>query len=132
MIQIEGKHLSEMVSHAREDAPREACGILAGTGHRVLRIYRARNAQHSPASYSLDPEEQYRIFTDIEDRGLELVGIYHSHPSSPAAPSDTDIEQAYYPEVSYVLISLADPDEPQVRAFRITEEGVAEEGLLLV
>lgn len=98
----------------------------------MLRIYRARNAQRSPASYSLDPEEQYRIFRDIEDRGLELVGIYHSHPSSPATPSDTDIEQAYYPEVSYVLISLADPDEPQVRAFRITEEGVAEEDMLVV
>ena len=131
-MQIEGKYLSEMISHAREDAPQEACGILAGRGHRVLRMYRARNAQRSPTSYSLDPEEQYRIFRDIEDRGLELVGIYHSHPSSPATPSDTDIEQAYYPEVSYVLISLADPDEPQLRAFRITEEGVAEEDMVVV
>ena len=131
-MQIEGKYLSEMISHAREDAPQEACGILAGRGHRVLRMYRARNAQRSSTSYSLDPEEQYRIFRDIEDRGLELVGIYHSHPSSPATPSDTDIEQAYYPEVSYVLISLADPDEPQLRAFRITEEGVAEEDMVVV
>ena len=132
MIQIESTHLSEMISHAREDAPREACGILAGTEQRVLRLYRAANAQRSRTSYSLDPREQYRIFRDIEDRELTLVAIYHSHPSSPATPSDTDIELAYYPEVAHVLISLVDPDQPQVRAFRIAEGRVAEEDIVII
>ncbi|HUW96685.1 MAG TPA: M67 family metallopeptidase [Anaerolineae bacterium] len=131
-MQIERKHLSEMISHARDEAPREACGILAGRNGRVLRIYRTRNASRSPTSYSLGPDQQFRVFKDIENRGLELLGIYHSHPSSPATPSDRDVEQAYYPEVSYILISVADPAEAQVRAFRITAEGVAEEDLVVI
>jgi len=113
-VQIERKQLSEIVSHAREEAPNEACGILAGKDGRVMRLYKSRNANRSPSSYALDPTQQYRIFKDIEDRGLELVGIYHSHPSSPATPSDIDVDQAYYPESSYVLISLANPQEAQV------------------
>jgi proteasome lid subunit RPN8/RPN11 len=131
-MQIERKHLSEIVSHAREEAPREACGILAGRDGRVLRLYRARNADPSPTSYSLEPEQQYRIFKDIEDRGLELVAIYHSHASSPATPSDKDIKQAYYPEASYLVVSLTDPLEPQVRAFRITEDGAVEEDMAVI
>jgi len=81
-MEIERKHLLEMIYHARQDAPNEACGILAGKNDRVLRLYRARNAEKSPAAYRLFPDEQYRIFKDIEDRGLEIIGIYHSHPSS--------------------------------------------------
>jgi proteasome lid subunit RPN8/RPN11 len=131
-MQIERKHLSEIVSHAREEAPREACGILAGRNGRVLRLYRARNADLSPTTYSLEPEQQYRIFKDIEDRGLELVAIYHSHPSSSAAPSDRDIAQAYYPEASYLVVSLKDPLEPQVRAFRITADGAVEEDMAVI
>jgi proteasome lid subunit RPN8/RPN11 len=131
-MQIERKHLSDIISYARDEAPREACGILAGRNGRVLRIYRTRNADRSPTSYRLDPDQQFRVFKDIEDRGLELLGIYHSHPSSPAVPSDRDVEQAYYPEVSYVLISLADPAEAQIRAFRITAEGVTEEDLAVI
>jgi proteasome lid subunit RPN8/RPN11 len=131
-MQIERKHLSDIISYARDEAPREACGILAGRNGRVLRIYRTRNADRSPTSYRLDPDQQFRVFKDIEDRGLELIGIYHSHPSSPAVPSDRDVEQAYYPEVSYVLISLADPAEAQIRAFRITAEGVTEEDLAVI
>jgi len=131
-MQIERKHLSEIISHAREEAPREACGILAGRDGRVLRLYRARNTDPSPTSYSLEPEQQYRIFKDIEDRGLELVAIYHSHPSSPPTPSDKDIKQAYYPEASYLVVSLTDPLEPQVRAFRITEDGAVEEDMAVI
>jgi proteasome lid subunit RPN8/RPN11 len=131
-MQIERKHLSEIISHAREEVPREACGILAGRDGRVLRLYRARNADHSPTSYSLEREQQYRILKDIEDRGLELVAIYHSHPSSPATPSDKDIEQAYYPEACYLVVSLKDPLEPQIRAFRVTEHGAVEEDMAVI
>jgi proteasome lid subunit RPN8/RPN11 len=131
-MQVERKHLSEMISHARDEAPREACGLLAGRNGRVLRIYRIRNADRSPTSYRLDPDQQLRAFKDIENRGLELLGIYHSHPSSPATLSAKDIEQAYYPEASYILISLADPAEAQVRAFQIHAEGVTEEDLVVI
>jgi len=131
-MQIERKHLSEIISHAREEAPREACGILAGRDGRVLRLYRARNADLSPTSYRLDPEQQYRILKDTEDRGLEVVAIYHSHPSSPPTPSEKDIKQAYDTEVSYLVISLTDSVEPQVRAFRFNEDGAVEEDMAVI
>jgi len=131
-MQIERKHLLEMIQHAREESPNEACGILAGKNDRVFRLYRARNAEDSPTTYRLFPDEQYRIFKDIEDRGLEIIGIYHSHPSSAPVPSDTDIRQAYSPEVTHIVISLAESEEPQVRAFRISEDEVIEQDLLVV
>ncbi|TKJ31359.1 MAG: hypothetical protein CEE40_02190 [Chloroflexi bacterium B3_Chlor] len=121
-----------MIAHARDEAPLEACGILAGKQDRVVEVYRARNADCSPTSYRLDPEEQYRIFVDIEDNGLDIVGIYHSHPASPAVPSNTDRKQAYYPEAMYFVVSLADPAEPHVRAFRIADEEVTEEEMVVV
>jgi proteasome lid subunit RPN8/RPN11 len=131
-LQITRKHLLEMIAHAREEAPNEACGILAGNSGRVLRLYRTANAALSPTAYRLHPDEQYRIFRDIEDRGLEILGIYHSHPSSSAIPSETDIRQAYSSEVSCVMISLRDPADPQVRAFRITEDGFDEQDVLVI
>jgi proteasome lid subunit RPN8/RPN11 len=131
-MQIELRHLLEMINHAREEAPNEACGILAGKNDRVSRLYRARNAENSPNAYRLFPDEQYRIFKDIEDKGLEIIGIYHSHPFSPPVPSDTDIRQAYSPQVSHVVISLAENEEPQVTAFRISEDEVIEQDLLVV
>jgi proteasome lid subunit RPN8/RPN11 len=129
VIEIPRKLLAEMIAHAQEEAPTEACGILAGKNGRVLELHRARNVDCSPVSYRLDREEQYRVFKDIEERGWELVGIYHSHPASPAVPSETDEKQAGYPEASYVLISLADPNVPQVRAFRFGEQGFSEEDI---
>jgi proteasome lid subunit RPN8/RPN11 len=131
MIEIPRAFLSEMIDHAREEAPEEACGILAGQEGRVSQLYRARNADHSPTSYRLDPEEQYHIFEDMEVRGWELVGIYHSHPSSAAIPSDVDQKQARYPESSYVLVSLEDPDSPQIRSFRIEDGRVTEEDIVV-
>ncbi len=119
VVYVTEQHLAEMIDHAREEAPLEACGILAGQKHRVAETYRARNVDQSPTSYQLDPEEQYRIFIDIEDKGLDIVGIYHSHPSSPAVPSNIDLGKAYYPEAFYFVISLMDPARPEVRAFTI-------------
>jgi proteasome lid subunit RPN8/RPN11 len=131
-MQIERKHLLEMINHAREESPNEACGILAGKNDRVSRLYRARNAEDSPTTYRLFPDEQYRIFKEIEDRGLEIIGIYHSHPSSAPVPSNTDVRHAYSPEVTHVVISLAESEDPQVRAFRISEDQVIEQDLLVV
>ncbi len=121
MAYLKKQHLAEMIAHAREEAPLEACGILAGKEDRVVRVYRARNADRSRVSYRLEPEEQYRIFIDIEEKGWDILGIYHSHPTSPAIPSGIDLKQAQYPEAVYFVVSLADPVKPQVRAFKIIE-----------
>ena len=127
MVHLEKQHLLEMVSHAREEAPLEACGILAGSAGRVVKLYRARNAARSAVSYRLEPEQQYRIFRDIEEHGWDILGIYHSHPASPPVPSAIDLGQAYYPDAVYFVVSLADPTDSQVRAFRIIEGEATEE-----
>jgi len=129
---LKQQHVEGMISHARGAAPLEACGILGGKKNRMMELYLARNAACSPVSYRLDPQEQYRIFMDIEEQGLDVAGIYHSHPNSSAVPSGTDLDQAYYPEATYFIVSLADPAHPQIRAFKIKEREVTEEEITIL
>ena len=98
--------LAEIVAHARDEYPHEACGLLGGREGRVERVYALPNAEHSPVCYMADPEAQLRAMLEIEDRGWEIVAFYHSHPSSPAYPSPTDLEMAFYPEALSLIISL--------------------------
>ena len=114
-----------IVAHALEDTPNEACGLLAGREGRIEHLFRMRNADQSPKTYRLEPTEQLRAFREIEDRGWDLTGIYHSHTHTEAYPSATDRRQAFYPEAVYVLISLSKMT-PVVRAFRIRDEVVEE------
>jgi proteasome lid subunit RPN8/RPN11 len=113
--------VDDLVAHAREDAPNECCGIIAAENGRAVRLFRATNAEASPVRYSLDPREQYAITMEIEEHGWELGAIYHSHTRSPAYPSQTDVNLAFYPDALYVIVSVQDLDRPDVRAFRIVE-----------
>jgi proteasome lid subunit RPN8/RPN11 len=126
VIAIPAQIRDEMVLHALEQLPYEACGLLAGTDGSVSRFYPTRNADRSRFTFRLDPKEQLRVFTDIENEGLDLVGIFHSHTHTEAYPSPTDRAQAFYPEAHYVLVSLQDRDDPRMRAFTI-REGLIEE-----
>jgi proteasome lid subunit RPN8/RPN11 len=114
----------EIVAHARAGLPNEACGILAGEGDRVDRFFAAEPDEPSPYYYRIDARDQIRIMNEIDDAGLELVGIYHSHVSSPAYPSRTDAEQAFWPEAVYVIVSLA--REPEMRGYRISDMTVSD------
>jgi proteasome lid subunit RPN8/RPN11 len=135
--------VDELLAHAREEAPNEACGLVGGPGGEARTLYRARNAEASPLRYNLDPKDQFRIMSEIEDRGEELAAIYHSHTASPAYPSQTDInlalmdrrengevvgQEPLFPGVIYLIASLAEGEEP-LRGFRIDEDGVTEVGL---
>ena len=115
-----------MVAHARGDLPNECCGIVATKDGAAVKLYRATNAEASPVRYSLDPREQYEITMEIEDRGWDLGAIYHSHTKSPAYPSQTDVNLAFYPDALYLIVSLADPETPDLRAFRIVERRIDE------
>jgi proteasome lid subunit RPN8/RPN11 len=127
----------EIIDHAREEAPNECCGILAGRDGKVLRLYRAVNSEHSPYRYEIDPQDLFRIHSEVEARGWEFVAIYHSHPSSAAYPSYTDIALAQttgpgehvdlWPGVVYFIVSLSDPAAPQMKAFHIQENRVQEQ-----
>ncbi|MGH2572837.1 MAG: Mov34/MPN/PAD-1 family protein [Actinomycetota bacterium] len=127
VIEIPGDVRQAMIAHAVEGVPKEACGILAGRDGRVEHFYRMRNADDSPVTYRLDPTEQFRVFNEIEEKGWDLVGIFHSHTHTEAYPSETDRGQAFYPEAHYVLVSLADSANPVLRAFTIRDGEIREE-----
>lgn len=126
VFELPARIRDEMVEHARREFPNEACGLLAGPDGRVERFYPMRNADRSPVTYRLDPREQLEVFEEIEARGWQLLGIFHSHTHTEAYPSETDRRQAYYPEACYLLVSLADPERPVLRGFTI-RDGVVEE-----
>jgi proteasome lid subunit RPN8/RPN11 len=110
----------DMVGHALADAPNECCGMVASRDGEAIEIHRMTNAAASPLKYIMDPQEQYRVQMAIEDAGLELGAIYHSHTRSAPLPSQTDINLAFYPEALYVIVGVAG-DEPDVRAFTIRD-----------
>ena len=115
----------ELLAHARDDAPNECCGLLGGTREEAVTVYRATNAEASPLRYNLDPQDQFRIMQEMEEKGEELAAIYHSHTASPAYPSQTDINLATYPDTLYLIVSLADGEEP-LRGYEITDGQVKE------
>ncbi len=115
-----------IVAHARDGLPNEACGVIAGRDGVAERFLPAESDEPSPYYYRIESRDQIRIMNEIDEAGLELIGIYHSHVSSPAYPSRTDAEQAFWPEATYVIVSLAGA-EAEVRGFRIQDMAVTEE-----
>ncbi len=109
-----------LAEHARAEAPNECCGMIATRDGVAVSVHPARNAAASPLRYEIDGMEQYRIQSAIEDAGLALGAIYHSHTRSAPLPSQTDINLAFYPESLYVIVGVKD-SEPDVRAWRIAD-----------
>ena len=123
--------VDELIAWARVGYPNEACGIVAGDrfaadGGSATRFVGTANADRSPYRYRIDAQEQLRVFTEIEDAGDEIWGIFHSHVRSPAVPSPTDIGLAFYPGSLYLICSLSDPDAPLVRVWTIENGEVNE------
>jgi len=116
-----------IVAHAREEAPNECCGYARMTDGRVDQIFRSKNLRASPYGYELDPQSLLAA-NDLDDDGYGVV-IYHSHPRSPAEPSQTDINLAHYPHWRYVIVSLA--GEPELRAWRMADGRVEEEDVVV-
>ncbi|MBV9175056.1 MAG: M67 family metallopeptidase [Chloroflexi bacterium] len=136
----------QLLDHAREGAPDEVCGILAGRGERVAHVFPVRNTAESvsadqavfrdratgaatagraPVHYYMDPRDQLRVYNDIDALGLDLVGYYHSHTHSEARPSPTDIRLASDLSAVYLLVSLT--EVPNVRAWRISKADPSDE-----
>lgn len=114
--------LQKMIAHALQEAPNECCGVIGGTGNRLETWYPMRNDQSSPTRYFGNPPDLFSAVKSMRNQGEEMTGIYHSHPTSPAYPSTTDIEENGYPGLYYFIISLAG-EEPDVQCFHILEEG---------
>jgi len=116
-VEIPADVIRDMLAHAREEAPRECCGLLVGKGQSLVRSVRARNLDTKATRYLIDPEDHFGAIRAARAEGLEVVGAYHSHPSSTPVPSATDIAEADSgSDFLYVIVSLVDED---VRAYRI-------------
>lgn len=128
--------VAEMVGHAREDLPNEACGMVHAKDGELV-VHRVTNAAASPYRYEMDPLQMMRLERRRDEEGESLFAIYHSHVASQAYPSPTDVRMAFFPpgemdqepmfpETYYILVSL-EHEEPSVRAFRIRRGGAIEE-----
>jgi proteasome lid subunit RPN8/RPN11 len=126
-IQIRREILTALLEQARLEALRECCGLMAGRGGVITRAFPATNAaDDTTKAYEIAPHELFRRMREIRAAGLELLGIYHSHPAGDNRPSARDIERAYYPAAAYFILSPR-TDVPQpVRAFEIRDGQVAE------
>ena len=113
-----------MIRHAEQCLPEEGCGLLGGVAADVLRVIPVENADHSPSRYRMEPEAQIQAMLDLEQSGLDLLGIFHSHPAGPPDLSMTDLAEARYPECAYIVLS---PDEPgwALRAYRVLASSTA-------
>jgi proteasome lid subunit RPN8/RPN11 len=114
--------IDQIISHARECAPRECCGLIGGIEGNARTIYRMRNAAADPlTTYEAAPEDLFAAQRSMRERGEQLLAIYHSHPRSDTpTPSATDVRLAYYPSAVYFIVGLGG-DQPNLRAFRISE-----------
>ena len=121
----------DMLRHVAEHVPLEACGLLAGENGRVRKVLPVRNQAQSPVRFVMDPYEQLQAFEWIDAQGLELIGIFHSHPAGPEMVSATDIREAAY-EVVHLIWSRAEDGEAwKVRGFWI-QDGESREVALSV
>ena len=117
----------QMIAHAREQFPKECCGMLAGVDGKPVKVVRATNSEDSEFRYRVDDRELLRFLRDIDDNGWDFLAVYHSHTRSEAYPSPTDVHLASnWPDPYYVLVSLEDQENPVVRAFRITDGEISE------
>ena len=124
-VVISRANWDELIAHAREEAPNECCGYARLDDGRVAEVFRGQNTRLSPYGFDLDgPSLLAANELDAEGHG---VAVYHSHPRSPAEPSEQDRNLAQYPHWVYLIVSLK--DEPHVRAWRIVDGRVEEETL---
>lgn len=127
MLKIPRHIHDDIIAHAREGFPLEVCGILGGRDGEVRNIYRMTNTDASNEHFMMDPREQFAVVKDLRGQGLEMLVIYHSHPETPARPSEEDIRLALTPGVSYAIVSMQDQASPVLRSFRISGGVVQEE-----
>ncbi len=116
---------AEMLGHAYDGYPLEACGLLVGRGSNVIRFVACRNVAGSARVYTIDPKEHLHAEIAAESDGFEVIGVFHSHTHSEPYPSPTDVAQAPDPGWQYVIVSLK-RDAPEVRSYRIVDGAIAE------
>jgi len=131
MLRITQDIINKIITHGRSEAPLEACGYLVQKDNVVCRHIEMKNVDASPVHYSMDPAQQFEAVRSCREEGLSIRAVYHSHPDTPARPSDEDIKLAYDPNLSYVIISLAEANA-EVKSFIIQKERVTPEEIDII
>lgn len=117
VLKIPQHIVDDIFAHGREEAPLEACGYLGGQGDSISRHWRMYNVDQSPEHFTLDPKEQFSVIKLARADNLKITAVYHTHPASPARPSEEDIRLAYDPTILYVIASLHEGQT--IKCFRI-------------
>ncbi|CAN5599134.1 M67 family metallopeptidase [soil metagenome] len=125
-LKLPDHHREAIIQHARDEAPRECCGVIGGREGVLTTFHRVTNRAEGNRLYMMDDEELYAVTRELTNRNEDPLVIYHSHPESPAHPSKTDVEMAFYPDSFYVICSLENLAEPYLRAFTIVDEHIEE------
>jgi [CysO sulfur-carrier protein]-S-L-cysteine hydrolase len=120
-VRIRKEILALLQQEARRAPGEECCGLLAGRDGVVTRMFPAANALASATAFEIAPLELFHNLREMRAAGLELLGIYHSHPAGENRPSPRDIEQAFYPDVAYFILSPLPAAAQPVRAFSIRD-----------
>ncbi len=124
-IKLAQSDFDTMVDWAKEHLPEESCGLLAGTKdgdvRTVKKVYYLTNIDHTNEHFSMDPKEQLKAIKDMRANGLTPLGNWHSHPETPARPSQEDIRLAYDSTASYLILSLMDAENSVLHAFTIVD-----------
>ncbi len=120
-----------MIAQAEYAVPAEACGYLAGRNGVAEKLYEMTNSDNSPTHFTMVPEEQFAATKNMRAEELQMLAVYHSHPTSPARPSQEDIKLAVMPGATYVIVSLAE-EKPYAKAFKIEQGDVTEVPLTIV
>lgn len=123
-------HWHNMLEHVEQNVPLEACGLLAGKNGQVEQVILVRNQARSAVRFVMDPYEQLEAFNQIDSNGLELLGIFHSHPAGPETVSPTDIAEAAYDVVHLVWSRIQGPWH--LRGFWIENGSATEVSLQIV
>ncbi|OGF44424.1 MAG: hypothetical protein A2452_06060 [Candidatus Firestonebacteria bacterium RIFOXYC2_FULL_39_67] len=127
-MKIRKRDIEEIFAQGEIEAPIEACGYLGGKNGVIKKIFPMRNVDESKDHFSLDPAEQFKVMREARIEGFDILGVYHTHPNSPARPSEEDIKLAYDADKIYVIASL-EGGKREAKVFKILEGAVKEEFL---
>ncbi|NOR81114.1 MAG: hypothetical protein GQ529_09845 [Methyloprofundus sp.] len=131
-IAIPKKIIQNLLHHAQQTPKQEVCGLISSQNNIPQRSYPIKNTAANPESFfNLDAQQQIQAMANMRDNNEQLFAIYHSHPSAPAIPSNTDIEQANYPDALYIIISLNTKGILELRGYKIVNAQFIEVPLCL-
>lgn len=131
MIRIPRHIIEGIIAQGKAELPNEACGLLTGSGDTVVKQHPLTNVDHSPEHFSFDPREQFQVLKSARADGQKIIANYHSHPETPARPSEEDKRLAFDPNITYLILSLA-AEEPVIKAFVVKDGDMVPEKIEVV